>query len=82
MKDALERVGLPFRKVECYGSQIMVTAVARDTAAKWLSILQKICKTHPPRMVESVDYCGEATQANRKTLAPKMIQVWRVGGTI
>jgi len=39
MKAALSATGLPYHEIECYGSQIVVTTLAQNTANKWALLL-------------------------------------------
>lgn len=44
LKAKLETVGLPYKAIEVYGSQIVVTTVALDSANRWSQLLSKFCK--------------------------------------
>jgi hypothetical protein len=39
MKAMLEKSGIPFKKIDCYGSQIVITAWSEDAARKWAVLL-------------------------------------------
>jgi hypothetical protein len=39
MKETLEGAEIPFKKVECYGSQIVITAWSQEAANKWATLL-------------------------------------------
>lgn len=41
MKATLEKTGLPYKRIECYGSQIVVTAWSEEAARKWASLLSR-----------------------------------------
>lgn len=76
-KAKLEQVGLPFKAVECFGSQIIVTAQSRDTADKWASLLSRFSKVKG--IVETFDYA----KVNKNTaLLPSRVKVWRTYATI
>ena len=73
----LESLGLPYKEIKVYGSQIMVTAWGEATANKWHSILSKFTTSRCP--VRSVDY----NKVNEGTcLLPSTHEVWLIGGTI
>jgi len=44
MQAKLEQVGLPYKKINCYGRQIVVTSLCEDTARKWVTVLGKFSK--------------------------------------
>ncbi len=44
LKAKLETVGLPYKAIQVYGSQIVVTTVALDSANRWSRLLGKFCK--------------------------------------
>jgi hypothetical protein len=44
MKATLEATGLPYKQVECYGSQIVVTAWCQESANRWASLLARFAK--------------------------------------
>ncbi len=77
MKAKLESCGIPAKRVDVYGSQIMITAWSRGAAEKWASLLSRFAKVS--RVIESMDYAKE----NKNTvLLPSAVKVWRVGATI
>lgn len=72
MKAKLEASGLPYKEVECYGSQIVVTCWSRDAADRWALLLARFAKFLG--ITQSVDYAKE----NRGTcLLPTTVDVWR-----
>jgi len=72
MRAKLERIGLPFKGIECYGSQIVVTCWSRDAADRWASFLARFAKFLG--ITQSVDHAKE----NRGTcLLPTTVDVWR-----
>lgn len=77
MKAKLESLGLPYKQIDVYGSQIMVTALGEETANKWHSILSKF--TTSKRPVRSIAY----NKVNTNTvLLPDVHTVWLIGGRI
>ena len=84
MKAQLEAVGLPFKTINCYGSQIVVTAWSRDAAVKWHSLLSRLGKVRGP--VESMDRTKDASayyKANPGLVKANFFHpVWIVGCSI
>ena len=78
MKARLEKLGVPFRSIEVYGSQIMVTCASQDAAVKWAAILGKFARVRGTA-VKSIDYLKE--DANLPN-ARRTIDVWRTGATV
>lgn len=77
LQTKLESLGLPYKEIKVYGSQVMVTAWSETAAKKWHSVLCRF--TTSKRPVRSIDYNKE----NRGTcLMPTAHEVWLVGGTI
>jgi hypothetical protein len=77
MKQKLESVGLPYKEIKCYGSQIMITAHSEGAAKQWAGILAKFSRVRG--MVTSVDHA----KVNKNTvMKPSLVQVWRVWSTI
>lgn len=78
MQAGLEALGLPFKEIKCYGSQIMVTAISEGTARKWHSVLFGLSPERL-RMGEGLDYNKE----NRNSvLVPTAHKVWRVWASL
>jgi len=77
LKAKLESLGLPYKEIKVYGSQVMITAWSESAANKWHGV---ICKfTNSRRPVRSVDY----NKVNENTcLIPTVHEVWLIGGTI
>ena len=77
MQAKLESLGLPYKEIKVYGSQVMVTAWSEDAANRWHAILCKFTTSRRP--VKSI----ERNQVNRNTvLSPTSHEVWLIGGTI
>jgi hypothetical protein len=77
IKAKLAAVGIPYKEINCYGSQIIVTAWSRDAASKWASLLGKFSTVK--NVVKSVDY---AKKNKNTVLLPSVVTVWRVWATI
>lgn len=77
LQSKLESLGLPYKEIKVYGSQVMITAWSETAANRWRSILCKFTTSRRP--VKSVDYNKE----NRGTcLMPTVHEVWLIGGMI
>jgi hypothetical protein len=73
----LSECGIPAKEIKCYGSQIMITALSKSAAEKWVSLLSQFARIRG--VTESTDYCKE----NRNTvLLPSTVKVWRVWATV
>jgi hypothetical protein len=73
MKAKLQASGLPYKEVECYGAQIVVTCWSRGAADRWTLLLDRFARV--TSVVQSVDYAKK----NRGTcLLPTTVDVWRV----
>lgn len=77
MRAKLESLGVPFREINVYGSQIVVTVAGRETAERWAGILAQFAKVR--RVLQSWD----DAKVNRNTvLRPSKVKVWRVFATV
>lgn len=77
MKATLSQCGIPFKQIDCYGSQIVITSECRDTAQRWNGVLSKFCTKF--KSIPVIDYAKE----NKGTaLCPTILRVWRTYGTI
>ncbi len=77
IKSRLEASGIPFKQVECYGSQIVVTAHCRNAAERWAALLGQFAKVRG--VIESVD---EAVEQKGTCLARTYVSVWRTYAAI
>ena len=72
MADTLRQVGLPYKGINVYGRQIVVTSHCRDTAEKWAGVLAQFAQIRA--VVPAIDYA----QDNKKTvMRPSTVRVWR-----
>lgn len=78
IKSVLERSGLPYRKIDVYGSQIVVTTTCEASAKKWGSLIRKFAKLRG--IVKSVD--DVPTSKRRFKVLHPVITVWRTFGVI
>lgn len=77
MKAQLEALGIPFKEIKVYGSQIMITAWSETAAKRWHGVICKFTNSRGP--VKSIDY----NKVNRNTcLMPTTHEVWLIGGTV
>jgi len=44
MKELLAKVDIPAKTIECYGSQIVVTAWSDEAARKWAAVLNRFAE--------------------------------------
>ena len=76
MAQALKECGLPAKRIEVYGSQVMITAYSEAAARKWFRLLgQFTVSVKQPRRY------AEYKQAKLSDVAT-YDNVWLVGGTI
>lgn len=82
MKAVLEQAGIPAREISVYGSQIVVKALSRATAEKWVLLLGKFAKVR--RIVESLDERKVAVphEHDMTTTEVGYVKVWLVGAVI
>jgi len=78
MKDRLQRLGIGYREVQVYGSQIVITCISHDTAERWAMTLARFAKVRG--IVKSIDYHQSPTRGT--VLSPQVIPVFRVFATI
>jgi len=77
MKSTLEGAGIPYKRIEVYGVQIVVTSACRDTAAKWATLLAKFAKVRGT--IETLD---DAVRNRNTVLRPSKVRVWRTFAVI
>lgn len=77
MKAKLEQAGIPFKDIEVYGSQIVVTSFCRDSAGKWATLLAKFAKVRG--VIETLD---DAVRNRGTVLRPSKVRVWRTFAVI
>jgi hypothetical protein len=78
MQAKLEGLGLPYKEIKVFGSQIHITSHCRDTAERWASLLSKFAKVYCPAK-ESLQ---EAKENKGTVLRPTMVKVWLTGARI
>jgi hypothetical protein len=77
MKNKLSQSGIAYRRIECYGSQVVVTAACRDTADKWAALLANFAKVRG--IVETFDdLAADASKSGRR----RKIKVYRTFAAI
>lgn len=72
IKATLEKAGIPFKSIDCYGNQIVVTSYSAEAANKWASLLGTFAKVRG--ITKSYD---EAVENKGTCLCPTMIEVHR-----
>lgn len=79
MKALLIKTGIPYKKIEVYGMQIMVTSHCQNTANRWHMLLKRIKLKKVRVPVESFQVLkSEEKYANSR----KHTKVWLTGATI
>lgn len=78
MKPILEQLGIAYKEIECFGSQIIVTAWSESAAVEWSRALSR-CATTVRGPVESRD---ENVDNQNTVLRPSSHTVYRVGATV
>ncbi len=73
MKAKFEQCGLPYKQIEVYGAQIVVTAWSRKAAERWADLIAKFATVRG--VIESIDYNAENTNT---VMLPSSHKVWRV----
>lgn len=69
--------GIPFREIECYGSQIVVTSACDNTARKWARLLSRFATVRG--VIKSLD---DAKENKGTCLRPSHLPVWRTFAVI
>lgn len=77
MKSQLEALGIPYKEIEVYGGQIVVTCWSEKPLARWISVISKFAKVRGTS--RSVDY---AKVNKHSAMRPTTIEVWRVFATM
>ena len=68
----LSEAGIPYKSIECYGTQIVITSHSRETADRWAMLLGKFAKVRGvTRALDEVK--GQSAGCSY----PKMTTVWR-----
>ena len=77
MQEKLEGLGIPFKSIHCYGSQIVITSLCETTARKWASIIAKFST------VRGITKSMEDAKENSNTVMnPTKVTVWRTFAVI
>ena len=76
MTAKLEASGIPFKTINVYGNQIVVTAWSHDAATKWASLAARFAKVRC--IIESVD--ENKTQTGSRLV--ERHRVWRMFAAI
>ena len=77
IKERLEQL-LPLKKVDVFGSQIIIEAYSEKTARQAFRVLQQFCsRVHQPKKSRAYNNNNEGTN-----LCPSTHAVWLVGATI
>lgn len=72
LKTKLTSLGLPYKDIEVYGGQVVVTSWSAEAARKWAAILSRFATVRG--ITRSMDECKD----NRNTcLRPSKVEVYR-----
>jgi hypothetical protein len=84
MRAKLCQLGIPANSIECYGSQIMITAACGDSADRWYTTLRKFCSTvRTPKKSRVVNTARTAQEIVRNERGYRGAHnVWLVWGTV
>lgn len=80
----LETLNIPFKRVHCYGSQVMITAWSEGAAKRWAELLSSIADVQS--VYASVD--ENEDQAAKHAANPSLVKrvythkVWRVAARV
>lgn len=78
IKAKLESLGIPFKAVDVYGRQIVVTCFSRDASEKFARVIAQFAKVRRAGF-ESVEHA----KVNKGTnLNPSVVKVWRTYAVI
>lgn len=72
MKAKLEQAGIPYKQIECYGSQIVITSHCEKTARRWAFLL-----SHFSRVRGVIKALDDAQVNKGSVLCPSTVVVWR-----
>ena len=73
MKAKLSEMSIPFKTIEVYGSQIVITTYSESSARKWVQLIGRFAA------IRGVLSTTEDAKENRGTcLIPSQVDVWRV----
>jgi hypothetical protein len=73
-EQVFKTAGVPFKEINAYGSQVVVTCRSRDAAAKAASVLQR-ATFNVLKVAKAIDYNAVNVNTN---LCPTTHEVWRV----
>jgi hypothetical protein len=76
IKATLEKTGLPHHEITCFGRQIYVDCIGRETCVRWANVLGKFAKVQ--KMTDTLAYVGDSASSGN----PKTFTIWRVWATI
>ena len=78
MRATLEKTGLPYKEIQVYGSQIVITSHCRDTAERWAMLLARFATVK-----RAARECLDDAKENKGTcLRPTKVKVWRTWAVI
>jgi len=73
----LKKLPIPKKRIECYGHQVVVTCVSRDSASRWVMALNRVLGRDKVTCIESVDVVEKKT-----CLVSRYQSVYRIYGRV
>lgn len=73
MKDKLGQLGIPHRKINCYGGQVTVECHSRRACERFAVVIAKFAT-----IKNLIETHVEAKENKGSVLCPTMIKVWRL----
>jgi hypothetical protein len=78
MKAQLENAGIPYKQIDVYGSQIVITSWCEASAIRWSKLLRRFARVRKDALK-----CLDDAKENKGTcLNPSVVKVWRTYAVI
>jgi hypothetical protein len=73
MKQKMESLGIPYKNIDVYGGQIIVTVKSRSACTQWNSVIRKIAT------VRKIVYVNEANKhIDEGRMYPRVTKVYKI----
>lgn len=76
MRALLARTGIPYKEIDVYGSQIVITSWSLDAANRWASLIQKFAT------LRGITHSCEKNKTQKGTRLCETHEVWRTFGVV
>ena len=73
MKAKLAQCGIPAKKIEVYGSQIVITSYCKVSALKWAKLIRSFARVR----MDALKCLDDAVVNKGTNLNPTTVTVWR-----